>query len=56
MLDAGEQTGLPQAHRFAFLQAVMERKWMPETEAKQLFATLDQLSGSGRLLQQPAGS
>ena len=36
---------LPDAHRFAFLQAMIEKRWLPEREAKTLFAELANLAG-----------
>lgn len=38
---------LQDAHRFAFLQAIMEKKWTTEAEARKLFGELANLSGEG---------
>jgi len=38
---------LPDAERFAFLQAIIEKKWLKETAAKELFKDLNNMSGGG---------
>ncbi len=49
MPPAAGSGSLPDAERFAFLQAVMEKKWLPEEAAKELFGELNNLSGGGEL-------
>ena len=43
----GGSGSLQDAHRFAFLQAIMEKKWTTEAEARKLFGELANLSGEG---------